>query len=81
MSESRGIAIRVGRRGRLLWLRGDAAIRMNGESKEKRREAGTGTAPHPVLKKYYERESDRRPFVSALFDKGAAHYDWICGLG
>ena len=54
---------------------------MNGESKEKRREAGTGTAPHPVLKKYYERESDRRPFVSALFDKGAAHYDWICGLG
>ena len=54
---------------------------MNGESREKRSEAGTGTAPHPVLKKYYERESDRRPFVSALFDNGAAYYDWICGLG
>jgi demethylmenaquinone methyltransferase/2-methoxy-6-polyprenyl-1,4-benzoquinol methylase len=54
---------------------------MNGESKEKRREAGTGTAPHPVLKKYYERESDRRPFVSALFDSAAAHYDWVNWLG
>ena len=38
-------------------------------------------APHPVLKKYYEQESDRRPFVSALFDKGAKHYDRINGLG
>jgi len=54
---------------------------MNGEARDQSSEAGTGTAPHPVLKKYYERESDRRPFVSALFDNGAAHYDWICGLG
>jgi demethylmenaquinone methyltransferase/2-methoxy-6-polyprenyl-1,4-benzoquinol methylase len=54
---------------------------MNGEPRDQRREAGTGTAPHPVLKKYYERESDRRPFVSGLFDRGAAHYDWINTLG
>jgi len=53
---------------------------MNGEAKNQSA-AGTGTAPHPVLKKYYERESDRRPFVSALFDNAAAHYDWVCGLG
>jgi demethylmenaquinone methyltransferase / 2-methoxy-6-polyprenyl-1,4-benzoquinol methylase len=38
-------------------------------------------APHPVLKKYYGQESDRRSFVSALFDKGARHYDWINALG
>ena len=54
---------------------------MNGEVRDQRGEAGTGTAPHPVLKKYYEHESDRRRFVSALFDNGAAHYDWICELG
>src|SRR5215471_13905992 len=36
--------------------------------------------PHPVLKKYYERESDRRPFVNALFDNAAEHYDFVCGL-
>jgi demethylmenaquinone methyltransferase/2-methoxy-6-polyprenyl-1,4-benzoquinol methylase len=45
------------------------------------RDQGTGTAPHPVLKKYYEQESERRPFVSALFDKGAKHYDRINVLG
>lgn len=39
------------------------------------------SAPHPVLKKYYERESDRRPFVSALFDSAARHYDWVNTLG
>src|SRR2546425_12220148 len=39
------------------------------------------TAPHPVLKKYYESESERRPFVSALFDNAAEHYDWVCGMG
>ena len=39
------------------------------------------SAPHPVLKKYYERESDRRPFVSALFDSAAQHYDWVNTLG
>ena len=54
---------------------------MNDENKERSGAAGPGTAPHPVLTKYYERESDRRSFVSALFDKGAVHYDWICSLG
>src|SRR5439155_324656 len=39
------------------------------------------TAPHPVLKKYYESESGRRPFVSALFDNAAQHYDWVCAMG
>ena len=54
---------------------------MNDETREKRSAAGTGAAPHPVLKKYYERESDRRPFVSALFDNAAVHYDWVNTLG
>ena len=54
---------------------------MNGEDKDQKSAADTGTAPHPVLKKYYERESDRRPFVSALFDNAAAHYDWVNWLG
>ena len=54
---------------------------MNDEVKEQSSAAGPATAPHPVLKKYYERESDRRPFVSALFDNAAAHYDRVCGLG
>jgi len=39
------------------------------------------TAPHPVLKKYYESESERRPFVRTLFDDAAEHYDWVCALG
>jgi demethylmenaquinone methyltransferase/2-methoxy-6-polyprenyl-1,4-benzoquinol methylase len=39
------------------------------------------TAPHPVLKKYYESENERRPFVSALFDNAAKHYDWVCAMG
>ena len=54
---------------------------MNGETRDEHTAAGTGTAPHPVLKKYYERESERRPFVSVLFDNAAEHYDWVCGLG
>jgi demethylmenaquinone methyltransferase/2-methoxy-6-polyprenyl-1,4-benzoquinol methylase len=53
---------------------------MNGETRE-HDSAGAGTAPLPVLKKYYESESERRPFVSALFDNAAAHYDWVCGMG
>jgi demethylmenaquinone methyltransferase/2-methoxy-6-polyprenyl-1,4-benzoquinol methylase len=39
------------------------------------------TAPHPVLKKYYESEEDRQPFVTALFDGAARHYDWVCRVG
>ena len=42
---------------------------------------GSPTAPHPVLKKYYESESERRPFVRTLFDDAAEHYDWVCALG
>ncbi len=38
------------------------------------------TAPHPVLKKYYESEGDRQGFVTALFDGGARYYDWVCGM-
>src|ERR1700730_3992124 len=53
---------------------------MNGE-RDGHTAAGTGAAPHPVLKKYYESESERRPFVSALFDNAAEHYDWVCGMG
>jgi demethylmenaquinone methyltransferase/2-methoxy-6-polyprenyl-1,4-benzoquinol methylase len=33
------------------------------------------TVPHPVLKEYYARESERRGFVTALFDSSAKHYD------
>ncbi len=54
---------------------------MNGEARNRYNAAGPGTAPHPVLKKYYESESERRPFVSALFDNAAEHYDWVCGIG
>jgi demethylmenaquinone methyltransferase/2-methoxy-6-polyprenyl-1,4-benzoquinol methylase len=39
------------------------------------------TAPHPVLKKYYESANERQSFVTALFDSTARHYDWVCGLG
>ena len=42
---------------------------------------GTPTAPHPVLKKYYESEDARQGFVTALFDATARHYDWVCGVG
>jgi len=37
-------------------------------------------APHPVLRRYYERERDRQPFVTALFDGAAGHYDRVCAL-
>lgn len=33
--------------------------------------------PHPPLKDYYDEESQRRTFVSSLFDKTAHNYDWI----
>jgi demethylmenaquinone methyltransferase / 2-methoxy-6-polyprenyl-1,4-benzoquinol methylase len=36
------------------------------------------TAPHRILKKYYEGDAARRSFVSALFDGAAQHYDWVC---
>ncbi len=48
---------------------------------DKTEERTAATAPHPVLKKYYESESERRPFVSALFDNAAKHYDWVCAMG
>jgi len=41
---------------------------------------GVPTAPHPVLKKYYESDGARQAFVTGLFDGGARHYDWICGV-
>lgn len=48
---------------------------------DKTEERTATTAPHPVLKKYYDSESARRPFVSALFDNAAKHYDWVCAMG
>jgi demethylmenaquinone methyltransferase/2-methoxy-6-polyprenyl-1,4-benzoquinol methylase len=38
-------------------------------------------APHPVLRQYYGSEGERQTFVRALFDRTAAHYDRVCGLG
>ena len=35
-------------------------------------------APHPVLESYYQSASARQPFVTALFDGAARHYDWLC---
>jgi demethylmenaquinone methyltransferase/2-methoxy-6-polyprenyl-1,4-benzoquinol methylase len=35
------------------------------------------TPPHPVLEKYYPGDADRQPFVGALFDGAARHYDRI----
>ncbi len=40
----------------------------------------TRAAPHPVLRKYYESEGHRQPFVTALFDGTARHYDRVCGV-
>jgi demethylmenaquinone methyltransferase/2-methoxy-6-polyprenyl-1,4-benzoquinol methylase len=37
-----------------------------------------GTAPHPILSDYYHSPEDRRPFVSDLFDRTAAQYEWVC---
>lgn len=34
--------------------------------------------PHPVLTRYYGRDDERHPFVMALFDGGARHYDRLC---
>lgn len=41
----------------------------------------TATPPHPVLKKYYDRERDRQGFVTALFDGAARDYDRVCDIG
>jgi demethylmenaquinone methyltransferase/2-methoxy-6-polyprenyl-1,4-benzoquinol methylase len=54
---------------------------MTGDARDPYDAADSRAVPHPVLKKYYERESDRRPFVRALFDSTAEHYDFVCGLG
>jgi demethylmenaquinone methyltransferase/2-methoxy-6-polyprenyl-1,4-benzoquinol methylase len=35
------------------------------------------TPPHPVLKRYYRSAADRQPFVGALFDGVAGHYNHI----
>ena len=34
-------------------------------------------APHPPLRRYYEKPEDRREFVDQIFDDTAVHYDWI----
>lgn len=33
--------------------------------------------PHPVLKDYYDNETERQEKVDYLFDTSASHYDWI----
>jgi demethylmenaquinone methyltransferase/2-methoxy-6-polyprenyl-1,4-benzoquinol methylase len=33
-----------------------------------------------VLRDYYQRDEERQPFVTALFDGAARHYDRVCGL-
>src|SRR5213594_3552915 len=72
----------LGRGARVLWLRRRRAhSTMTGDARDRHDAADSRAVPHPVLKKYYERESDRRPFVSALFDNAAEHYDFVCGLG
>ena len=50
---------------------------MTGEARDPYDAADSRAVPHPVLKKYYERESERRPFVNALFDNAAEHYDFV----
>jgi len=37
-------------------------------------------APHPVLTRYYKNRDERHPFVIALFDGAARHYDRVCQL-
>ncbi|PYN25967.1 MAG: hypothetical protein DMD99_07045 [Candidatus Rokuibacteriota bacterium] len=54
---------------------------MKGEARNPNDPAESPTAPHPILTKYYQSEKERRPFVSALFDDAAEHYDWVCALG
>lgn len=34
-------------------------------------------SPHPVLPEYYPDEPARQQRINAMFDGGAAHYDWI----
>jgi demethylmenaquinone methyltransferase/2-methoxy-6-polyprenyl-1,4-benzoquinol methylase len=36
--------------------------------------------PHPVLTQYYQRDDERRSFVTALFDGSARYYDRLCGV-
>ena len=45
------------------------------------RSAGPGTTPHPILRKYYDDERQRQPFVTAMFDRAARHYERVCDLG
>ncbi len=35
-------------------------------------------APHPRLDQYYATDGERESFVTAMFDRAAAHYDWLC---
>ena len=54
---------------------------MKGKAVDRGSPVDTPTVPHPILKKYYETESDRRSFVTALFDGAAGYYDWVCAVG
>jgi demethylmenaquinone methyltransferase/2-methoxy-6-polyprenyl-1,4-benzoquinol methylase len=54
---------------------------MRGEATDRESEASRRAAPHPVLRQYYRSEGERPSFVRTLFDRTAAHYDRVCGLG
>jgi demethylmenaquinone methyltransferase/2-methoxy-6-polyprenyl-1,4-benzoquinol methylase len=41
------------------------------------KETGTFAPPHPPLQRYYKEESQRRKFVTWIFDETASEYDWI----
>jgi demethylmenaquinone methyltransferase/2-methoxy-6-polyprenyl-1,4-benzoquinol methylase len=64
-------------------LRGGLARVDEGDYRSARRKDAltpTPRAPHPVLKEYYEADDDRQPFVTALFDATARHYDRLCSV-
>ena len=37
-------------------------------------------SPHPILREYYQDETQRRRFLTQIFDDTASHYDRIAGL-
>jgi demethylmenaquinone methyltransferase / 2-methoxy-6-polyprenyl-1,4-benzoquinol methylase len=59
----------------------DQGYPVTGKAADRGRSLGPPTAPHPVLTKYYASDDARRPFVTALFDGTARHYDWVGWVG
>ena len=64
-------------------LRAGLARIDDGDYRSARREdslTATPRPPHPVLKEYYEGDDDRQPFVTALFDSTARHYNRLSSV-